>query len=756
MAMFDALIHDAAIQFGLGDKAAPLVSEAVALVSGPPGGLKGFLDRFQKAGLGTLAASWLGKADAAPIPTPDFERVIGAPALDAIAHRLDIALPVSNAALASVTPRLVGLLTPGRVVPAALPPEVASVIPSATGARRSACGSSGQSAMEGLRGGSRRGDRGRVDLVVRAAAGGRTRHDAGARHGCGPGGPCESSRRQRRRRRLLLPRSRRRLRPLPQRRPKLRRQAPLRPLQRCRRRSRSPTTNGAVQISGAVHDDADARLDPRRAERRLRSRQGAGRLCRSIANRAAAPWLDKLGAALGDLKVPGLSAAFEGAAVKLHGALPEDDLGKIADALKNALGAGTTVEATVDAPPAAAVPTPIAPPPPAAPAQLNVEDVNGAAQISGAVHDEATRGSILDALKGAFGADKVQGDLTLDPSRAAAPWLDKLGAALGDLKVPGLTAAFEGATVKLHGALPEADLGKIADALKDAFGAGTTVETAADALPAAAVPTPIAPTMSAAPAQLNVEDVNGAAKVSGAVHDDQTRSSILDALKAAFGADKIEGDVTVDANRAAAPWLDKLGAALGDLKVPGLQAAFDGARVDLGGGVSDADLNRIADSLKAAIGAGVAVKTPSGSGEEIAQEANDQALQALNALQPGFSGADFVADLNLTIINFATDSAEVPASMRDLLAAAAARFKLLPVGSVVEIAGYTDNTGDSALNVALSQSRADSVRNLLVSDGAPAEMLVAKGYGSADPIASNDTAEGRSRNRRIEYHLKTP
>ena len=53
--------------------------------------------------------------------------------------------------------------------------------------------------------------------------------------------------------------------------------------------------------------------------------------------------------------------------------------------------------------------------------------------------------------------------------------------------------------------------------------------------------------------------------------------------------------------------------------------------------------------------------------------------------------------------------------------------------------------------------RVVAVRDVLMKFGAAPDMLVAKGYGSADPIASNDTPEGRKRNRRIEYHIvKTP
>jgi outer membrane protein OmpA-like peptidoglycan-associated protein len=88
---------------------------------------------------------------------------------------------------------------------------------------------------------------------------------------------------------------------------------------------------------------------------------------------------------------------------------------------------------------------------------------------------------------------------------------------------------------------------------------------------------------------------------------------------------------------------------------------------------------------------------------------------------------------------------------------AAGALKQLPQGTVIEIAGYTDNTGDSQANVALSQQRADAVRNALIKAGVNPDMLTAKGYGSANPVASNDSAEGRFSNRRIEYRIvKTP
>ena len=144
-------------------------------------------------------------------------------------------------------------------------------------------------------------------------------------------------------------------------------------------------------------------------------------------------------------------------------------------------------------------------------------------------------------------------------------------------------------------------------------------------------------------------------------------------------------------------------------------------------------------------------------GTEPAPSVNAKATAEQASLKPDFSMKDLLASLNESVINFESGSSELPASMASFLQNAAHDLKQMHADYTLEIAGYTDNTGDAARNVVLSQRRADAVRQALVKSGANADMLVAKGYGSADPIASNDTPEGRLRNRRIEYRLlKTP
>lgn len=70
---------------------------------------------------------------------------------------------------------------------------------------------------------------------------------------------------------------------------------------------------------------------------------------------------------------------------------------------------------------------------------------------------------------------------------------------------------------------------------------------------------------------------------------------------------------------------------------------------------------------------------------------------------------------------------------------------------LVEIRGYTDSQGDDPSNLKLSQARVDSVYKALVARGVEPERLQAKGFGETKPIATNDTAEGREQNRRVEF-----
>jgi OmpA-OmpF porin, OOP family len=251
--------------------------------------------------------------------------------------------------------------------------------------------------------------------------------------------------------------------------------------------------------------------------------------------------------------------------------------------------------------------------------------------------------------------------------------------------------------------------------------------------------------------KLDVSNIGGKIQYTGVVADERTRGSILTSLKNVFGEGNVSGDIATDPKAGPATWLGKLDQALEKFKIPGVEALFEGNSISVGGLLPKPDLDGIRASLQSIFGTGFTIGALPDDASSWFRAARDKSLAALSGLKPGFSGADLVSALNVSIINFDTGSAAISPASRDLLAKAAPQMKQLPSGTVIEIGGHTDSTGDPAANLSLSQQRAEAVRITLIDLGVPADMLKAKGYGDTQPVASNDTAEGRLQNRRISY-----
>ncbi|HEY6142301.1 MAG TPA: OmpA family protein [Flavobacterium sp.] len=154
-------------------------------------------------------------------------------------------------------------------------------------------------------------------------------------------------------------------------------------------------------------------------------------------------------------------------------------------------------------------------------------------------------------------------------------------------------------------------------------------------------------------------------------------------------------------------------------------------------------------------GALIGAAVGGGTGALIGNKMDKQAREIDQAL-PGADVERVGEGIRLTLKE---DAVRFDTNKSTLTAQAKANLdKLIPVfneyaDTNIEIFGYTDSTGRPEYNLTLSAQRAASVKTYLISKGLVASRFKTSGLGIADPIATNDTPEGRSQNRRVEFAI---
>lgn len=103
-------------------------------------------------------------------------------------------------------------------------------------------------------------------------------------------------------------------------------------------------------------------------------------------------------------------------------------------------------------------------------------------------------------------------------------------------------------------------------------------------------------------------------------------------------------------------------------------------------------------------------------------------------------------------ISFATNRSDIQPNFAPVLDRFAEGLRNNP-NAEVRIVGYTDSTGSDSINNPLSLDRATSTRNYLTSRGVSGARIQVEGRGAREPVATNDTADGRARNRRVEIYV---
>lgn len=162
----------------------------------------------------------------------------------------------------------------------------------------------------------------------------------------------------------------------------------------------------------------------------------------------------------------------------------------------------------------------------------------------------------------------------------------------------------------------------------------------------------------------------------------------------------------------------------------------------------------------AATGAAIGAAVGAGGGYMWSKHMEEQKAAMEQATQGSGVSVSQTADNQLKLdipsdVSFDTNRYDIKPNLRPILDRFATTLNQNPV-TIVTIIGHTDSTGSDAINNPLSVNRAASTRDYLVNRGVASNRIAIDGRGSREPIADNNTVEGRSKNRRVEIFVAEP
>lgn len=251
----------------------------------------------------------------------------------------------------------------------------------------------------------------------------------------------------------------------------------------------------------------------------------------------------------------------------------------------------------------------------------------------------------------------------------------------------------------------------------------------------AAPPQPSLATPAATVVPFETMPQPGQVVAAGTVPDEATKAGVLARLTTIYGTGNVIDQIAVGGVAAPANWSAHVQKLLGpQLKqVSKGKLHIDGTQVELRGEVAnEAQRQQIASDMATALNPTYTVKNG------LRVSASEQGL--------------LDQTLANRIIEFETGSANLTSQGRGILDEIVAVLPRLR-SRTIEIIGHTDNSGSRDANLVLSQERADKVKKYLIDKGAEAALLSSTGVGPDQPVATNTTADGRARNRRIEFRV---
>ena len=274
--------------------------------------------------------------------------------------------------------------------------------------------------------------------------------------------------------------------------------------------------------------------------------------------------------------------------------------------------------------------------------------------------------------------------------------------------------------------------------------------------PSRALPTPAPSSTSAAPkiglATFLISRSGNSITLNGAFPDESAKAALIKALKGALPADiNIVDQTHIDPNIKALDFSNAAPVFKDSASIADFNLAVDGDTVTLSGTATSQDQKNVVAQEATGIWSNLNVVDklvfngpvpPAGSAGP-APPPPPPAPSPCTDLQAAINAATGGP------IVFGNDGFSLTPDDEPILTQVADKLKACPTAHAT-LNGYTDNSGTEAINIPLSAQRAGTIADFLVSHGVARDQLIVKGLGSMNPVAANDTAEGRAKNRRVE------
>lgn len=372
---------------------------------------------------------------------------------------------------------------------------------------------------------------------------------------------------------------------------------------------------------------------------------------------------------------------------------------------------------------------------------FNAQMSDGKLVLQGSLPSQQQVDEIATAAEQRFGVDNVSNQLVVGEGVATPEWLSSADDLLGIIPDNDTVLKISDQGIEIDSEVESDDVKQSMLTLaKDVLGDDVTDNIRVKSL---------------LPPQIEMALADGKMTLHGTLSSQQQVDSLMQTAAERVGEENVNNNLVISDKYAEADWLSSAQQLASGLLAENGTAKITGDTLEIKADVDSEEAREklVAESNAALQDSGlILVNNVTVSPVEGTPTVQESAAEAALACQQRLDSA--MQDQKILFRVGKADIRNQSYGLLDNLVGILTDCKDALAGSQVVIGGHTDSDGGERYNLNLSQRRADAVRKYMTDKGVSTDLLTAKGFGEAAPVASNNTAAGKAENRRISFEIK--